>query len=364
MKRVCLFNFPDFDNPQGVEIRSFEWDRFFFTGSQGLGFLRFKKKWDTIQKKRAIVKGAEGVDHLYRSRDPQYMEMIKSFVETFKDYDLIAMSTFNPIHPEVFSRYLPKPRKVLGFIDDPYSTYLRGIPYLWAFDGAFYISPSYSKSQLFAEALKQWGCQNSYWWPLSPQKFVLPEKSGDDFFRNRNRNVVYVGLPYATKVGRLISLRQAFGKSFEIYGKWPLRGYSAILGPLLGRKVLWQKVNSLTFDEKTRIYWDTKIGFNMHLSESTVETGNLRMYEVPAHGMMLLCDKAGRDAHELIFSSEEAVYYDDLEDAKRKINYYLENNEDRINIAKNGYRRFVKNYRFPENLCRFLEWAINLRKAG
>jgi len=56
---------------------------------------------------------------------------------------------------------------VLGFVDDPYSTYLRGVPYLWAFDGAFYISPSYDERTLMPEALESWGCNRHYWYPIA-----------------------------------------------------------------------------------------------------------------------------------------------------------------------------------------------------
>jgi len=77
--------------------------------------------------------------------------MVGDFIDRFRDFDLIVMSN-NFIHPELLVHELKRPIKILGFFDDPHSTYMRGIQYLWAFDGAFYISPSYNERSLFHEA--------------------------------------------------------------------------------------------------------------------------------------------------------------------------------------------------------------------
>jgi spore maturation protein CgeB len=88
----------------------------------------------------------------------------------------------------------------------------------------------------------------------------------------------------------------------------------------------------------------------------------MRMYEVPAHGAMLLCDKAGLDRQEEIFSSgSEAVYYDDIHDAIERIEFYLSHDDERVGIAKAGYRRFWTNYEWAANLERLLSWAWALR---
>ena len=89
----------------------------------------------------------------------------------------------------------------------------------------------------------------------------------------------------------------------------------------------------------------------------------MRMYEAPAHGMMLLCDKAGLDAHAQIFEPDkEAVFYDSIEDAIEKIEYYLEHEEERIRIAQAGFARVHRDYDGELNLKNFLDWASGLRK--
>jgi len=314
---------------------------------------------------------------MYRERDPSYMRFVHDFIEKFNDADLLILSTYNPIHPEILYNDFKKPIKVLGFVDEPTSTYIRGIPYLWAVDGAFYITPSYNNRVLFKDALERWGCQQSYWWPLVPPMnngaepggfwpLTIPRgeavRQGDGFFRNRDLDVIYVGGFYDPKVDRLIQLRKRFGARMQIYGRWPLAGYVGLARCLLGRAPLWGRVPSLSHEARTRLYYRTKIGFNMHLSQVPGETGNMRMYEAPAHGMMLLCDKAGLNAQEQIFEpGKEAVFYDSIEDAMEKIEYYVQHHEERERIARAGFARVQRDYDGESNLKKFLDWASSLR---
>src|SRR5262249_1934483 len=264
---------------------------------------------------------------------------VHDFVDQFKDVDLLVMATYNPLHPEILYKEFRKPIKILGFIDEPNSTYLRGVPYLWAFDGAFYITPSFNEDFLFPDALKRWHCEQSYWFPQVPPRVnamdeiewpLVPARSeasrtGDSFFHDRALDVIYVGGFYDPKVDRLIQLKKKFGSRMQIYGRWPITGYSGLARGLLGESAIWSKIRPVLNDVRTKVFYRTKIGFNMHLSQVPRETGNMRMYEVPAHGMMLLCDKAGLDAHERIFEPDkEAVFYDSMKDAIDKIEYYLE----------------------------------------
>lgn len=313
-------------------------------------------------KSRSVLQ-AEGIDRLYRERDPQYLRFLRDFVARYRDYDLIVMWTFNPLHPEVLCRELPRPRKILGFIDDPGSTYLRGIPYLWAFDGAFYASPSYNATSSFPDALERWGCPQHWWLPLSPAPEGLPRPVSDDFFEKRDLDLVYVGNHYSAKIDRLIRLKRHFGARLRIHGRWPLHGYSGWMRALGGKRVFPHRVTPLTNQERRALYLRTRIGINLHYSDTPNETGNMRMYEVPAHGMMLLCDKAGMDGHARIFRpGEEAVFYDSMEDAIEKAEHYLAHDRERIAIAKRGFERVRKDYQWERNFLAFLDWGCQIRK--
>lgn len=364
MKNVCLFNFPPMDDFHGYRIETFDPLAYFPKGSRWSYKDLISWGLDGWDQRRALTAGAAGVDRLYRERNPHYMRMVGDFVDRFRDFDLIVMSTYNFIHPEVLSRALKKPTKILGFIDDPLSTYQRGLPYLWAFDGAFFISPGYIDDQPFDEAMARWG-KPAMWWPLVPSPFIRPEQADDAFFGQRDVDVVYVGNPSASKVERLIRLKRHFGDRMRVHGRWPFKGYAGWVRGLFGKPVYPHRVTSLSGEQRTQLYWRSKIGFNMHVSDRPYETGNMRMYETPAHGMMMLCDKAAADTHARIFApGTEAVYYDNLEQAIEQIEYYLSHDEERVQIAQAGYARYWRDYQWEPNLVRFLDWASSIRNVN
>ena len=363
MFNVCLFDLPQkqMELP-GYHIESFDPMGYFDSSSRFFGRDFIANGLDGFSKRRALIR-SEGVERLYRDRDPSYMRMVKDFLDKFQNFDLLVMGNYNFIHPEILFHELKKPVKILGFIDDPYSTYIRGIPYLWAFDGAFYISPGYDEIANFNEGLSRWGCPNSYWWPLA-QPAYLPERP-EEFFVNRAKNIAYVGNPTSTKVDRLIALKKHFGRGLQVHGRWRANGYYGLLRGLLGMPVYWGRVTSITNEARSSLYCDTKIGFNMHVSDRPAETGNMRMYETPAHGMLQICDKGARDSHELIFvPDKEAVFYDDISDAVEKIEHYLAHEIERVEIARAGYERVRRDYQWEKNLLKFLDWAVSLPKRN
>jgi spore maturation protein CgeB len=361
VKRVCFFALPGIDGVAGYQIESFDPRPYFDRSPHWSPYDLIAGGLNAYDKRRALAAGAAGVDRLYRERDPAYLKMAGDFVDRFRDFDLIFILNYNFIHPEIWARELKRPIKVLGFGDDPYSTYVRGLPYLWAFDGAFFISPSYLDGQRFDDAFARWH-PRSTWWPLVPARSDRPAAADDAFFARRDVDVTYVGNPHPLKIDRLVRLKRHFGDRIRIHGRWRFRGWIGYLRALTGKPIYPHRVTSLSARERTELYWRTKIAFNMHVSEPPCETGNVRMYEAPAHGMMQLCDKAGGGAHARIFTPDvEAVYYDSLDDAIERIEHYLRHDDERLAIARRGFERYWAEYAFDTNLLRLLRWAETLR---
>lgn len=152
-RKVCLFDFEPIQDFHGYEIHTF--DPFLYIERRKRFSVGDFVRWGISNY---LVKNplysAEQIDRLYRARDRHYMRLLSDFVERFKDFDVIILANYNPIHPDVLYHELKKPIKVLGFIDDPFSSYVRGVSYLWAFDGAFYISPSYDERSLLRRRWK------------------------------------------------------------------------------------------------------------------------------------------------------------------------------------------------------------------
>ena len=88
------------------------------------------------------------------------------------------------------------------------------------------------------------------------------------------------------------------------------------------------------------------------------------MYETPAHGTLMVCDKAAANTHVRIFEpNTEAVYYDSLNEAIDLIEYFLIHDEERIRIAQAGYERYWKDYEWENNMKKFLDWACSIRHS-
>jgi hypothetical protein len=356
VNRVCYFHGPAFAGPfHGYDISTLDPTPYFLKSAQ-----RWRRR--RAQTRLAALMRAEGLDELYRERDPDYMRFVADFVDKYRSARLVIMATYNPVHPEILHKQLPQPTKILGFVDDPYSTYVRGIPYLWAFDAAFYISPGYNQNHRFGEALRDWGCEASRWCPLVISRYPQFEAT-DSFFLARDIDVIYVGASYGNKITRLAQLKRHFGDRFRVHGRWGFGGHAGWLRGLTGKPVYPHRVSPLSDDERRALYLRAKIGINMHLSNEPSETGNVRMYEVPAHGAMLLSDKAACDAHEAIFTPDiEAVFYDNLEDAIAKIEYFATHPAERIAIARAGFERMRRDYDFEAVLRGLLDWASALRR--
>ena len=299
--------------------------------------------------RRAVLK-AEHIDDLYRTRNPQYMSAAKDMIESLRKFDVVVFSTYNLLHPELLLEGLHDKIKVLGFTDDPHSTYVRGIPYLWAFDAAYYISPSYSSRMGFAELFAQVGFKRVRWLPLA-QPINYPQLTEEDI-RNRSVQIAYVGLR---------ALDQAFGSDFALFGRWGMKGYYGYVRPLLGERPFFRTVLPISHADKLALYRNTKIGFNMHVSDLPSECGNMRTYETAAFGMMPLCDRAGLNLQCQIFKEgTEAIYYDTIDEAIDLARYYLSHSEERAQVAFAAYRKTITDYTWEKVTLDFLNWLVNI----
>jgi glycosyltransferase involved in cell wall biosynthesis len=71
-----------------------------------------------------------------------------------------------------------------------------------------------------------------------------------------------------------------------------------------------------------------------------------RVFEGMACGKMVITDRLPEQTrmHELFVDGEDLVYYDDWKDAVDKINFYANNDAERIRIAQNGYSKVLKEH--------------------
>jgi len=364
-KKVVFFDFPYQGRVGDYEIVSFDPRKYFSGGDHFDWNELITSGLNGFLKHRGIALHAEILDQLYRDRDPAYFRLLRDFADLHGDADIILMAQYNFLHPDFLFHELKHATKILGFIDDPFSTYRSGIPYLWAFDGAFYISPSYDERTLFPDALDRWGCHSYYWWPLVTQRFIRPPDVGDGLFSQRDVDLIYIGKGNRWKIQRLTKLLNRYKNRFIVHGSWRVRGYVGILRSLIGKPAFVRRVTSISEAQKYELMWRAKVGFNMHMSTTPRETGNMRMYELCAHGVCQVCDTAGVEAHARIFEpTSEVVFYSDIDDAIEKIDWLLGDEKSRVRIARAGFERYWRDYDWEDNLLGLLDWASGLRSTS
>ncbi len=307
---------------------------------------------------------AESIDKLWQNKDSQYLYFLDKFKSKYGKFDILISDQINPFHPEWLHENFPDTIKIYGMIDDPTCTYHITLSSIWAFDGVFYVSPSYNEKFTMNELLENYNNSiRSHFLPHARLNYSSPEhfKMVENSFSMREKDILYVGAYYESKIERLISFKQAFPNQFDVFGFWPYKGFRGIMRALEFKKPFTHRVPSLTEDEKFRKFLQYKICLNFNWNESR-ETGNMRMYQAPFHGMMLLNDIAAKDAHLSIYSDDEAVFFTCIDDAIEKAKYYLNNESERIRIAKNGFNRAFKEYNSTKIWLDLLKWCLDIRK--
>ena len=320
-------------------------------------FLRFGPLY--LFSNSSYAENLNNIQTLLRKKNEDYSRLIVDFNKFIKSNKIDSVIFWlSPFHPEVLYE-LKNVIKIGLMIDDPYSTYFRTQPYFNFLDGIAYISPSYSEKMSTKDFLDINGVKNYIWWPLSTKK-ILSELD-EEFISSKTKDIVYCGDSTQRKLNHLVKFKNQFKNQFHLHGFWGLKGFYGIKGLITGEDFFLKKIKPYRGD-LFEYYKKFKIGINIHVSNK-IETGNMRMYQLPACGVMQICDKSALDLQNHIFENEkEIVYYENYNDMVEKAKYYLNNDQERVEIALNGYRRYKKDYEFDKNLEKLLNFSWNPTK--
>tara|TARA_Y100000816_G_C26090048_1_gene575906 strand:- start:1022 stop:2173 length:1152 start_codon:yes stop_codon:yes gene_type:complete len=104
---------------------------------------------------------------------------------------------------------------------------------------------------------------------------------------------------------------------------------------------------------------NSKILINKHI-EDTKYAGNMRLFEATGSGSMLLTDYK-TDLENLFDIEKEIIVFNNNDQLFEQIDYYLVNDEKRLEIAKNGYKKTLSfhNYQNRVNkLDKFIRYKL------
>ena len=246
-------------------------------------------------------------------------------------------------------------------MDDDYSTInYCSLPYTKYYDYHFHVWVMFDKQgKTIADKLKEYG-GNPIWIPY--WYFADHLNSNIDFY-NRDIDICYIWNINPPKLIRLSKLKRHFWDKLKLF--WQQWNWDRI-----SLKWIFYKITNKIFrlwyiepvsDEKLKeIYKRTKIWFNLHLCPRKWPS-NLRLYELPANWVMEICDN-DLWMRKIFNVGKEIITYKNISEAITKIEYYLQHEEERIQIAKQWYKKTINNYSFENNLKNMFDIIFNTNK--
>jgi spore maturation protein CgeB len=306
---------------------------------------------------------AQLLDNLYCADDASLRRMygeLEALIGEVKA-DALVVDNCAPYHPE-FLRTLPI-YKVLRTSDGPICAYDRDFAYVHAYDHIVYHSPAYSRDLDMAAKLRYVGAKQVDFWPLGVFEAMYDSRASENDVipGERDIDVLFIGALHVNKMPLLARVKKALGRSFRLFGVAGLKRnlYFNVKYGAPG----W--VSPVRFEDYVRLYRRAKIGINVH-NRGDYTVGSYRLFDLPANGVMQISD--GGDHLGAFFSvGEEIVAYRDADELIEKVRYYLAHDEERIAIARRGYRRVMGEHRIGDRfrqLAGLIERGMNERNRS
>jgi glycosyltransferase involved in cell wall biosynthesis len=284
---------------------------------------------------------AQHLDNLYYDCHPGLTRLYSDVEAKVRDEDIdvLLVDTCPPYHPD-WLRRIPA-FKVLRVADGPLAAYDRDFAYAHAYDLVLYHSPAYSRDLGMDEKLQYVGAKQTAFWPLGVfDAAFTPSMSEDDLFAlERDIDVVFVGALHLGKMPMIAQVKRAFGPRCQLHGLTSLKKnlyFNAKYG-LPG----W--VRAIPQSAYIPLYQRAKVGFNLH-NRGKYTVGGYRLYELPANGVMQISD--GDEYLGTFFDvGNEIVGYANADELIERIRFFLADDAERTRIARNAYRRVMRDYR-------------------
>ena len=132
----------------------------------------------------------------------------------------------------------------------------------------------------------------------------------------------------------------------------PMRDYFGVLrivlknrGPVFGLKMY-------------QLLSDSKITLNYHIDSAGAKAGNMRLFEATGVGSCLVTDWKP-NISEFFEPDKEVVVYKSAAECLEKINYLLNNENKRKEIARAGQKKTVKTYSFEKRIKDFANAVLS-----
>lgn len=160
-----------------------------------------------------------------------------------------------------------------------------------------------------------------------------------------NSDIVFVGTGHQQRMKPLVKILTTLPYSVKLWGNnWNRLIFENTGIEYMGGAIYWENM--------MKAYTMSNIIFNIHYEKGI--TPNMRCIEAPSSGTLLLSD-TGNGIESCLKKGDEFVAYDTIKEARYLIGKYLEEDEERQRIAKNGYRRVYKDHLLKDKLLEMIK---------
>lgn len=257
------------------------------------------------------------LDRRWKAGNRALLNLYENLARALEDRDVLILYNGANLHPD-FVRWL-NVLKVYTAGDDPESTTILTQPLAPAFD--IHLVNNIACVPMY----QGWGLKEVHFWPLG--SLVFEDDQADLNEENilqvdrRTIPVIFLGERASTwRQKRLERLAQTFPQAYCAGYGWP-NGF-----------ISWQ--------ETWAAYRKAQIGWNVHNSSGPI---NFRTYELPAHGILQICDNRSHLA-KIFTLDKEVVGFETLEECIDLTRYYLAHPEEQRQIALAGWKRWKQSY--------------------
>lgn len=271
------------------------------------------------------------LNRMYRRRESNLMRLYRHLEPLLNNHDVLIHFGGALVHPDFLSKFRIK--KVYHCADDPDSSDVLSKPVAAAYDLCAVSNPS------VIDMYKVWGCPKVVFWPLGG--IYSGELIKHKQYNQRQKTFAFVGSKYGVPKYRGITKIPFFG-NLDLF--WNKKKFLSTIERCFPEIYAYGPYWSRGFIDNNQVndlYNDTRIGLNLHNSLGPINT---RLYDLPAHGVLQICDNKN-NLNQVFSVGEEIVGYETLDEAVELMHYYSREKDEAKVIANAGRQRYLKDYR-------------------
>lgn len=330
----------------GINLKMFPFDRYYFN------FHEMSKKYYGEQYSDPELRGYA----TFLTSNCLYKEVI--------DFDphiifLINGDVIDKTALKIFKRFGYK--IVIWEVDDPYTIDITALNAPYA-DFIFTVDSS------AVDKYKKSGCKNVYFLPLGFSKKTFSKNIVNEKYQT---DMCFIGTPfkgsYRIKIldelsDYLLRFKIRLIGSHVENEKWSsLSNYSRLKESIINELI--------SPDEASNYYNGAKINLNIHRDSYSgsidkndemwaANSPNDRMFNIAGCGAFQIVDNKRKDTGLSFKENDEIVLFNDSEDLKSKISFYLENDTERARIANNAYNRATSDHTINKRIEFIIEKVL------